>query len=331
MRLGKLSPRELERLVFPFQGAKRQEVVFGPYLGRDCGVLRFSSFYISATCDPVTGTTREAGTLAPHLVANDLIASGAEPVALLVSLLFPSGVSPEFVEGVMRELDETAREIGFAILGGHTEVTDAVTRPIIHCTGIGKIECEPLPDVTRIAPGDSIVMTKGAGIEGTGILALEREGELRGVLSEEELKRAQAFLRWVSVLPEGRIALSFSPHCLHDATEGGVLGAIWEVCSARGLGFEVEEARVIVFPETRRIAEHFGCDPLRLISSGTLLIFTPDPKPLLAALSSASIPAAIIGRVTKGPRVLIRRDGTWEEIAECPQDELWRLFEKSPK
>lgn len=331
MRLGKLSPHELERLVFPFHGAKRQEVVFGPYLGRDCGVLRFSSFHISATCDPVTGTTQGAGALAPHLVANDLIASGAEPVALLVSLLFPSGISPEFVEGIMRELDKAAREIGFAILGGHTEVTDAVTRPIIHCTGIGKIEYEPLPDVTRVAPGDAIVMTKGAGIEGTGILALEREEELRGVLSEEELKRAQAFLRWVSVLPEGRIALSFSPHCLHDATEGGVLGAIWEVCSARGLGFEVEEAKVIIFPETKRVAEYFGCDPLRLISSGTLLIFTPDPEPLLAALSLASIPAAVIGRVTEGPQVLIRQDGTREEITECPQDELWRLFEESPK
>ncbi len=329
MKLGKLSPRELERLVFPFQGARRQEVVFGPYLGRDCGVLRFSPLYLSCTCDPVTGMTRGAGALAPHLVANDLIASGAEPVALLVSLLFPPGTPPSLVEEVMRELDDAARGIGFAILGGHTEITDAVARPVIHCTGIGKIECEPLPDVTRIVPGDTIVMTKGAGIEGTGILALEKEEELREVLTEEELRKAQALLKNVSILPEGRIALRFSPHCLHDATEGGVLGAIWEVCSARGLGCEIREEKVPVLPETERIARYFGCDPLRLISSGTLLVFTPDPEPLLTALREASIPASAIGRVTEGSCVLLRRDGTREEISECPQDELWRLFEES--
>lgn len=331
MKLGKLSPRELECFVFPFRGKEREEVLFGPHLGRDCGVLRFSPLYLSCTCDPVTGTTFGAGTLAPHLVANDLIASGAEPVALVVSLLFPPGTPSSSVESTMRELDEAAREIGFAILGGHTEVTDAVTRPVIHCTGIGKIEYEPLPDVTRVAPGDAIVMTKGAGIEGTGILAAEYAEALRGVLTDAELESARAFLRKVSVLPEGRIALKFSPHCLHDATEGGVLGAIWEVCSAQGLGFVVEEERVLVLPETEKIAKHFGCDPLSLISSGTLLIFTPNPKPLLAALCEAGVPAAEIGQVTENGRLLLRRDGTQEEINECPQDELWRLFEESRK
>lgn len=331
MRLGKLSPHELERFIFPFQGKKREEVVFGPHLGRDCGVLRFSPLYLSCTCDPVTGATLGAGALAPHLVANDLIASGAEPVALVVSLLFPPDTPPSFVESTMRELDGAAREIGFAILGGHTEVTDAVVRPVIHCTGIGKIEHEPLPDVTKVVPGDTIVMTKGAGIEGTGILALECAEALRGVLTDAELKKAQALLKKVSVLPEGRIALRFSPHCLHDATEGGVLGAIWEVCSAQGLGFVVEEDKVLILPETEKVARHFGCDPLRLISSGTLLVFTPNPAPLLAALQEAAIPAAEIGRVTESGRLLLRKDGTREEIHECPQDELWRLFEESKK
>lgn len=329
MRLGKLSPHELERFVFPFQGAKREEVVFGPRLGRDCGVLRLSPLYLSCTCDPVTGTSFGAGSLAPHLVANDLIASGAEPVALIVSLLFPPEAPSSLLEDTMRELDEAAKEIGFAILGGHTEITDAVTRPVIHCTGIGTIAFEPLPDVTRVKPGDTIVMTKGAGIEGTAILALERAKELQGILTDEELKRAQAFLKRVSVLPEGRVALRFSPHCLHDATEGGILGAVFEVCSAQGLGFTLEEGKVLLFPETEKIARYFGCDPLRLISSGTLLVFTPHPLPLLGALQDAGIPASVIGQVTENGGVLIRKDGTREEVTECPQDELWRLLEVS--
>ena len=328
MQLGKLSPRELERLVFPFQGRKREEVLFGAHLGRDCGVLHFSGLLLSLTCDPVTGTAKHAGALAPHLVANDLIASGAEPVALLVSLLFPPETKASAIEDTMRELDAAASSLGFAILGGHTEITDAVLRPVIHCTGVGKIASSSPPDVTRVSPGDFIVMTKGAGIEGTGILALERAEELRGVFSEEELRKAQDFLKKVSVLPEGRVALAFSPHCLHDATEGGVLGAVWEVCAARNLGFVIEESKVFVFPETERLARYFGLDPLRLISSGTLLIFTPKPQPLLAALHEAGIPAGVIGQVTGNSRVLLRRNGQREEILECPQDELWRILER---
>lgn len=330
-RIGKFLPQDLERLILPFRGRERKEVLFGAHIGRDSGVLSLSGNYLALTCDPVTGATRGAGLLAPHLVANDLICSGAEPVALLVSLILPQSVEPSFARSLMEDIDEASRKIGFAILGGHTEVSDAVRRPIIHCTGVGKITGSTIPDVTKVAPGDAIVITKGAGIEGTGILALEWEKELSRILPEEEVQRAQGFLDRVSVLEEGRIALSFSPHCLHDATEGGVLGAIFEVCRARGLGFEVERSKIPIFPETQRISAFFDIDPLRLVSSGTLLIFAPDPKPLLEALEAAGIPASCIGRVSEERCFLIHEDGFQEEISECPQDELWRVLEGWPK
>lgn len=330
-RVGKFLPQDLERLVLPFRGREREEVLFGAHIGRDSGVLSLSSAYLALTCDPVTGATRGSGILAPHLVANDLICSGAEPVALLVCLILPQGVEPSLARILMEDIDEVSRKIGFAILGGHTEVSDAVWRPIIYCTGIGRITGSTIPDVTRVAPSDAIVVTKGAGIEGTGILALEWEKELSQVLPEDEIQRAQKFLDRVSVLEEGRIALSFSPHCLHDATEGGVLGAVFEVCRARGLGFEVEKSKIPVFPETQKIAAFFGIDPLRLVSSGTLLIFTPNPEPLLEALERAEIPASCIGRVGEGGCFLIHENGFREEISECPQDELWRILEEWPK
>ena len=132
----------------------------------------------------------------------------------------------------------------------------------------------------------------------------------------------------VSVFQEGKIALSSSP-CLHDATEGGVLGAIWEVCAGRGLGFEIEEEKVLVYPETRILAQLLNLDPLKLISSGTLIIFTPQPLPLLPALREV-VPAEVIGKVKGDPaKILIRQSGEREEIKECPQDELWRIIQSA--
>ncbi len=328
-KAGKLSPSALERLVLPFQGKKREEVIWGAQLGRDCGILRLGKELISLTCDPITGSSVHLGLLATQVVANDLICSGAEPLALLVTLIFPPGVSEKEIETTMRELDEAGKELEISIIGGHTEISEAVNKPIIHCTGLGWIKDGYLPDVSKIEAGDYIVMTKGAGIEGTAILFSEKEKELQNLLDQETINKGKQFWKMVSVFQEGKIALSFHPHALHDATEGGVLGAIWEVCAGRGLGFEIEEEKVLVYPETRILAQLLNLDPLKLISSGTLIIFTPQPLPLLPALREV-VPAEVIGKVKGDPaKILIRQSGEREEIKECPQDELWRIIQSA--
>lgn len=328
-KVGKISPSALERLVLPFQGKNREEVIWGAQLGRDCGVVQLGRELISLTCDPITGSSFHLGLLATQVVVNDLICSGAEPVALLVTLIFPPGITENEIETIMREIDEAGKELGVSIIGGHTEISEAVNRSIIHCTGLGWIKDGYLPDVSKIEAGDYIVMTKGAGIEGTAILFSEKEKEWQNLLDEETINKGKEFWKMMSVFQEGKIALPFHPHALHDATEGGVLGAIWEACMSRGLGFEIEEGKIPVYPETRVLAQLLDLDPLKLISSGTLIIFTPQPLPLLQALREI-VPAEVIGRVVKDPtKVLIRQNGEKEEIKECPQDELWRVLQSA--
>jgi hydrogenase maturation factor len=328
-KVGKISPSALERLVFPFQGKNREEVIWGAQLGRDCGVVQLGRELISLTCDPITGSSFHLGLLATQVVVNDLICSGAEPVALLITLIFPPGITENEIEIIMREIDEAGKELGVSIIGGHTEISEAVNRSIIHCTGLGWIKDGYLPDVSKIEAGDYIVMTKGAGIEGTAILFSEKEKEWQNLLDEETINKGKEFWKMMSVFQEGKIALPFHPHALHDATEGGVLGAIWEACMSRGLGFEIEEGKIPVYPETRVLAQLLDLDPLKLISSGTLIIFTPQPLPLLQALREI-VPAEVIGRVVKDPtKVLIRQNGEKEEIKECPQDELWRVLQSA--
>ncbi len=325
--LGKLPPPLLEKIVFPFQGTKRKEVLFGAGLGRDCGIVNFGEDLVAVTCDPITGAPGFLGIFAVQVVVNDLVCSGAEPVALLLSLIFPPHSSPEEIEGIMREVDTVCREFGIAVLGGHTEISPVVTKPLVHCAGLGRVRPGFVPDVTAVAPGDAILITKGVGIEGTAILAWERESELQEAFGARFAERAKGFLSMMSVFPEARVILPLKPHCLHDVTEGGLLGALWEVCSGRGLGFEIEEQRVFVFPETESIAHYFHIDPLRLISSGTLLVFTPSPREIMSTLEALSIPVFEIGVVTACRSMKIRRkDGRIEEVTTCPQDELWRVI-----
>ncbi|MGQ9472965.1 MAG: AIR synthase family protein [Candidatus Caldatribacteriaceae bacterium] len=324
--LGKLSPNDLERVVFPFQGSRRKEVIWGAGLGRDCGIVSLGRNLIAVTCDPITGTSGSLGFFAVQVVVNDLVCSGAEPFAILSSLVFPPGSSLKIIEETMRDIDSTCQKFNLTILGGHTEISSLVRKPLVHCVGLGKITQNDFPDVSKVTPGDAILITKGVGIEGTAILAWEKGTELERKFGKGLVERSRLFREKMSVVEEARIVLPFHPHCLHDVTEGGLLGALWEVCTGRGLGFEIEEEKIVVSPETRIITEYFGVDPLRLISSGTLLVFTPNPWEMVSVLEKNAIPAFVIGQVTDNPRKRIkRRDDTWIEIHECPQDELWRI------
>ncbi|MDK2897304.1 MAG: hypothetical protein PWP04_1424 [Candidatus Atribacteria bacterium] len=325
--LGKISPATLQKIVLPYSGKARQEVVSGASVGRDCGIIHLFGGLISLTSDPITGVSSDLGFFAPQVVANDLICSGADPLGILVSLILPPHTKEGEIEKIMQDINRTCLALNLSVIGGHTEISDAVNRPIVHCTGLGKIEGEFFPDPQRVEAGDVIIMTKGAGIEGTAILAREKEVELRPALGEQLLVQAQNFVNLLSVVPEGKIALRFNPHCLHDATEGGVLGAVWEVCEVNHLGFTLEESRIKVYSPTKQIARFFGLDPLRLISSGTLLIFSPDAQPIIQSLEETGIPAYLIGRVRKEKtREVIRLGGEIQEITECPPDELWRVM-----
>ncbi|MEI6157169.1 MAG: AIR synthase family protein [Atribacterota bacterium] len=325
MKLGKICPEKLQRLVFPYQGKVRPEILYNASLGRDCGIADLGGDLLAATCDPITGTSSHLGFFAVNVVANDLICGGAEPVAILVSLILPPDTPDTHIEEIMKEIDEECQKLQISVLGGHTELSDAVNRTIIHCSGIGRAQKGNLPDVEKVRPGDSIVITKGAGIEGTAILAHSHQESLQKKYGDFFVTRSQDFLRFLSVVPEGKIALPFQPHCLHDATEGGLLGALWEVCEGQKLGFEIEESAIFIPPETRELCDFFGMDPLKLISSGTLIIFTDEPEPVMAHLTQAGIPSFQIGTIAREKDKIIKKPhGTRETITECPQDELWR-------
>jgi hydrogenase maturation factor len=277
------------------------------------------------TTDPITTATSGAGRLAVHVVCNDLAAMGAEPVGILATLLFPAGVTPDAIAQLTADIDATARELNVEVLGGHTEVAPGVTAPLVVMTGVGKAPRDRLLTAAGARPGNAIVLSKAAGLEGSHILANDLAARL-GNLPSDLLEEARGYGAELSVVPEARLAVELGATAMHDPTEGGVVGALWEMAEASGCGFRVQVERITVRPATRAICSALGADPLRLIASGALLIACDDGPSMVRGLTAHGIPAAEIGVMTREGRHLVHSANHREEIDHLDRDELYRLL-----
>lgn len=325
MRTGKVPPELLARLVYPHLG-RRPEVLRRAGIGEDCAVLDFGEWAVVVTCDPITTARGHLGRLAVHVACNDLATSGAEPLALMLTLLLREGTTPEDLETVMREAGQAAEALRVEIIGGHTEVTPGIEHTIASVTAIGRARKGSLLSGSGARPHDAIILTKGAGIEGTAVLAADLADRLVPELGEAVTARARAFLEWLSVVPEGMVAARNGATAMHDVTEGGVLAGAWELAEAAKLGVTLRGDDVPVLPETVAICHVLDLDPLALIGSGAMLICTADPRRMLRALADAGIPAAEIGMITERDRVLLRK-GRSQPLVPPPRDEIYRVLE----
>ena len=320
MKLGKLDNDTLERLILDRFRHTRPESFGAPRIGMDCAMLDLDGDLIVTSCDPITSAdAKHVGALSVHVNCNDAAAGGAEPVALLVTLLLPPSETEETVAMIAKDLQEAAELAGVDIIGGHTEVTDAVTRVTTCTTVIARTPREKKLCGANV--GDAIIMTKWAGLEGAMLIASDHAEKFASV-SPETIERAKALSRYLSVVPESRIALQNGAHAMHDVTEGGVLGAVWELAMQERLGAVVDRDAIPILPEIVEIADAVGLDPYRLMASGSMLIACENGANMVKALRDADIPASIIGRVTE--RDFRFEDGT--PFDPPGADELYRLF-----
>jgi hydrogenase expression/formation protein HypE len=248
----------------------------------------------------------------------------------MLAVLLPEGTSEDEVHALMRSAAEAAAEANVEIIGGHTEITAAVTKPVIISTAIGRAEKGASRSAKSVRPGDSFLLTKQAGLEGTGIIASDFKHRLAGVLSDEEISEAEAMLSRVSVVREGVIAGRMGSSGMHDVTEGGVLGAVWEMCELSGTGAEIWEEAVPVAEVTRKVCAHFGIDVLRLISSGSMMIAAPpDAKDkIISAVREAGVEISCIG--VAGERdagVSIISGGNRRTVEPPGADEIYKIRE----
>ena len=324
MKIGKLPNSLLKKIIIDpvnSNAPQREEVLLRPSVGEDCAALDFGEYNCIISTDPITGAVKDIGRLAVHININDIASSGGEPVGIMLTALLPPSITEKEISEIIADLYTEANKLNVAILGGHTEITDAVTKPVISCTALGK--CKRLISTGGSRVGDYVIMTKTAGLEGTAIFAKDKYSLLKDRVGIDIIKSAEKFSESLSVLKEGLIGAEYNAHAMHDVTEGGILGACWELAESSGLGIEVYEDKIPVAPETREICSALGVDPLRLISSGSMLIVCENTD-ILKALESENIKAAVIGRITDKHRCIIRND---EKIplTEPDSDELYKV------
>lgn len=328
LSIGKLDSELLEEIVFGNIHFKRPEVLTRPGIGEDCAVIDFEAYDCIISTDPITASISDIGRLSIHISCNDVASNGVQPLGIMLAVLLPMGTTAAEVEEMMRQAAEAAEELEVEIIGGHTEVTSAVNKPVIVSTALGRGEKETAARTEKVKPGDVVMMTKSAGLEGTGILACDLEEELKDVLTTEELDRAKNLLDQVSVVKEGVLAGKIGTSGMHDITEGGVLGALWEMCSVGEVGAVIEKDRVPVEDVTFKICNHFGIDYLRLISSGCMMIMSSPRRedPIKAALRGAGISVATIGKIQEESKgiVMLTEDGI-QTVNPPGGDEIYKI------
>lgn len=329
--LGKLRPALLGELLARHAGSDPR-VVVGPRVGEDAAVLDMGDRYLVATTDPITFVTEDLGWYALVVNANDLAVRGAAPRWFLAVCLLPAGRTVEAdVTTLFAQLGSACRTLDVTLVGGHTEVTPGLDRPIVVGTMLGEVDKARLVTTGGARPGDALVLTKGVPVEGISIIARARDAELRARGYDDAwLARARSMVTRLSVLPEARLAADLvRVHAMHDPTEGGVATALWEIADAAGVGLAVEAERIPVLAEGAALCREYGLDPLGTIASGALLLaLAPaDAGIVLHGLAREGIDAAFIGRVV--PReagVVLTRGGQPGPLPRFDQDEITRLL-----
>ncbi len=312
-------------------------MIVGPKIGEDAAVLdlgKGTDHYWVVTSDPITFTTEEIGYYGVVVNLNDIATRGAIPKWFLATLLFPEkGSDKRLIDKVFRQIHDACRQFKVSFIGGHSEITPRMDRVIFSGHMIGEVRKEKLVKTSGARAGDLLLLIKGICIEGTSIIAREKETELlrRGIVPSL-IRRAKAFIfkPGIDVLRAARIACeSVSVHSMHDPTEGGLINGIIEMALASEKEIEVDLKKVLIYKESRILCHEFGLNPLGVIASGALLL-TISPSDLLTiqkVFKRASIPFRAIGRVKKGPaRVLVIDGKGYKELESLSRDEILKIY-----
>ncbi len=308
-------------------------VVLGPRPGEDAALIDFGDRYLVAKTDPITFATDLIGWYMVNVNANDLAVMGATPKWLLATLLLPEGIRESRVAEMFQQLSDTCAELNIALVGGHTEVTYGLDRPIAVGAMLGEVDRDKAILSSGVRPGDSLILTKGVAVEGTSILAREATDELTAKGADpDSIEKAAGFLfdPGISVLRDARIVPETGEvHAMHDPTEGGLSGGLYELAAASGVGFDIDADSIPILPECKMFCDALGLDPLGLIASGSLLatVAPNSADAVLDSLASEGIDASVIGIANENAdEITLHSEGSSSEFPRFQRDELARFF-----
>lgn len=331
---GKLPLDLLAQVLAPL-APRDPRVLIGARPGEDAAVLDLGERLLVASSDPITFAADEIGRYAVAVNANDVAVRGATPRWFLATVLLPPGVTADGVRSIMSELAGACQELEIDLVGGHTEVTDGLDRPIIAGTMLGDVARDRLVTTGGARPGDALLLAGPLAVEGTAVLAREATEALRAHgVAAEAIARGRTLLRdpGIAVVAMARaLCASVHPHAMHDPTEGGLATALAEMARAAGAGAHLDAPSTLPFlHETLVFCEALGLNPLGLLASGALLaaIEPADVPAALAALHAVDVTATVIGHVTPATDGLtVQANGGRSPLPYFERDELARWLD----
>lgn len=326
MEIGKLKTDLLEKYIFNKLVSNREEVIMGGGTGLDNAVMDFGGDLIVASTDPITGATKNLGSLAINISVNDVSCQCADPVGILMTLLIPPSASLDDLKEIVDDATRTAGELNVDIVGGHTEVTDAVNKIVISTTVIGRVNKKRRPDLKTVKAGDVLAVSKHLGIEGTSIIAHEKD-EIKSFLSEEEYELAISLSRDLSVLKESKLAGKYGVKHMHDITEGGLFGAVWETSKALGHGIKIFADALPLLDVTKKICDFYKINPMKLISSGSMLMVFDGEKfnDFKEEAEASGIKVTKVGVVNNEDQAVVKYEDREIILQDPDPDELYKV------
>jgi hydrogenase maturation factor len=329
--MSKFSLDDLNKYVFPHFTCEDPDVILGAVFGEDVALTRVGDDVLVSHLDPIVGAVNDIGWLAVHVACNDIATSGVPPRWVQLLVLVPQPEDTELLERIMGDVERAAKEIGISIIGGHTGYSAALSRPLVAVTALGTLGGRKAVLTGSAQPGDKILVSKGIALEGTAILASDfSKTAIELGLTKDDLKEAKELFNQISVIPEAVLLADNGATAMHDVTRGGILETLLEISRLSGVGLDIAYENIPITDIANRFSKAFQFDPLKMISSGTLVATVPPSKLVGArqALEEKNIRNAVVGEVTTGEDVAIRRSGEVNKYQgiHAEEDELARMW-----
>lgn len=323
MRSGKLSESIIKRSVLKEIHAKNPQVASGAGIGKGAAVFLGSGDTVAATTTVTLGEDF-CGVIGINRVANDIACMGGRIQGVLLNITMPSRFHEKRLKEIMRQSEAVCKEMGLQIVGGHTELSDSVIKPVISYTGIGS---RKYPVAGKVCPGQQIAVTKWIGMEGGFLMSRYRGEELKRRFSAQILDFAGNCGKWLSVLEEAALAAECGVSYMHNLSNGGVLNALWELSVYSRLGMTVDFKKIPVRQEIIEMCEFYNMNPYRLLSGGSLLMTFEPECGIVSMLEENQIPVAVIGEITDSNDKILRNEDEVRYIDVTCRDELWKIID----
>lgn len=348
MKVGKITGNALKRSVLKPITYRREEILNGAGIGADCAIFAVpEGFKQAANVQEAAVAGKADMELLIGRCVNSLAVAGAQPIAAMIGLLLPETMEESQLKALMSEANRVCAGYQMQIAGGHTTVSSAVNCPFASVTAFGLIPEELAATADKIGtakgsahkdlikkgfapkgavPGQDIVVSKWIGLEGTALLATKYTDSLLTRYPAYLVEEAASFTKYISIQPEAAIAIKAGVGLMHDASEGGILAALWEMAERAGVGLSIDLKKLPIRQETVEVCEHVGANPYELRSSGCLIMTTEDGQGLVRELEAAHIPAGIVGKITDGNKRLILNEDEVRYMDRPQVDEVHRLL-----